>query len=273
MTRQYENAEAYPALVNKPAFTRHDCEDGQWARRELLPASRLQGQPIESDEQSYERRVRYVGLPEHFLGMDWNDYGGEARYDDQDDVSRSVRDALQNYVQRFPEMRVEGYGMVLIGDAGWGKTLGVSLVAMDLVWEGEWVRFVPFAELVKQEIALMELERAARGADRDDDHEHRQYRIARYKLAVIKEHCDLLILDDVGKEHRTAGGFADDVLDCVLRSRFAAGKPTIITSNLAPQDWATYNASMGSFLFDVGEVMELTTGRDNRQRRRRPALH
>lgn len=60
---------------------------------------------------------------------------------------------------------------------------------------------------------------------------------------------DLLVLDDVGKEYRTESGFAENVLESVLRDRSQKMKLTILTSNLQPNKMETlYSADLAALL-------------------------
>jgi superfamily II DNA/RNA helicase len=74
-------------------------------------------------------------------------------------------------------------------------------------------------------------------------------------IDMIKQgHLDLsaikvLVLDDIGKEYRTASGWAENTFDALLRARFNAGLPTIVTTNVPIKDWGdTYGQPMGSFV-------------------------
>lgn len=62
----------------------------------------------------------------------------------------------------------------------------------------------------------------------------------------------LLVLDDVGKEHRTASGWAVSFFEDLIRERSYEGWPTIITTNLYPDQWkATYGDSCESFFHEA----------------------
>ena len=265
---QYEKT---PELQGMPAFVRKfDHEEGQWARSELLLASvgSGAGRRWETDRERGERLIERSGIPKAMRHKTWDDLIDDATFNDGDKAV-SVKASLQDYEARLDEMVEGAWGLVLIGPAGWGKSLGAALVAMDAVRGGFWVRFVSYADLVKREVALIALEKEARASD--DDDVWSKFRFERYRLDVIKTHCHILVLDDVGKEHRTASGYAEDQLDLVLRSRQTAGKVTIITTNNPPQSWAAYNAAFASYLFEVGDVIEYDSGQDKRQARRRPS--
>jgi len=60
---------------------------------------------------------------------------------------------------------------------------------------------------------------------------------------------DLLVLDDVGKEYRTNSGFAENVLENILRDRAQSMKATIMTSNLPPSEIeSVYSPDMSAIL-------------------------
>ena len=57
-----------------------------------------------------------------------------------------------------------------------------------------------------------------------------------------------LVIDDVGKEHSTQSGFSIDTFDLLVRSRYANGFSTTITSNLPLSRWeSSYSDSMRDF--------------------------
>jgi len=70
-------------------------------------------------------------------------------------------------------------------------------------------------------------------------------------LGNCKEDADnirVLIIDDVGKEHASFSGWQKNMLHHVLRTRFNNGFPTIVTTNVARDDWAEwYGDATGSF--------------------------
>jgi DNA replication protein DnaC len=66
------------------------------------------------------------------------------------------------------------------------------------------------------------------------------------------DNISLLVLDDLGKEHRTASGWAENTIDAVLRSRYNAGLPTIVTTNVPLKNWGdVYGEAMGSFAHEA----------------------
>ena len=58
----------------------------------------------------------------------------------------------------------------------------------------------------------------------------------------------ILVIDDIGKEHASLSGWQKNLLHHDLRTRFNNGLPTIVTTNIALEDWASlYGDATESF--------------------------
>lgn len=58
----------------------------------------------------------------------------------------------------------------------------------------------------------------------------------------------VLVVDDVGKEHASLSGWQKNLLHHVLRTRFNNGLPTIVTTNIARDNWdGLYGDATASF--------------------------
>lgn len=207
----------------------------------------------EQTDPALRRRDAYI--PKHLQHLTWDDYEEGSGTRDEE-----LRDILIDYADHWtPEERD---GIVLLGKPGFGKTLGAVLLAMDIIDQGGWVKYVTHERLVERKKNLIGLEQEAQQTE-----DWQAANAETYRIAFIEIECDLLVLDDVGKAYRAASGYADNGLDSLLRRRVEAGKATIMTSNLASKEWAKFDASMSSFIHEIGEVVELTRGRDHRHRR------
>ena len=107
------------------------------------------------------------------------------------------------------------------------------------------VYFIQLAEWVQLQIRVMQL--------RDDVHkgyrEPSEYLQLDQLLQDLLTRVQVLVLDDVGKEHRTHSGFAVDAFDLLVRTRYNRGLTTVYTSNLPPLRWTdAYSGSMHSFI-------------------------
>jgi DNA replication protein DnaC len=68
-------------------------------------------------------------------------------------------------------------------------------------------------------------------------------------LQDLHYRAKVLVVDDVGKEHHTASGFAIDAFDLLVRRRHNAGLTTIYTTNLPLARWSSqYSESMQSLI-------------------------
>jgi len=94
---------------------------------------------------------------------------------------------------------------------------------------------------------LLRLEKLSWESDQDDSKV-----LLRQIYGDSNNSIDLFILDDLGKEYRTASGWAENTFDALLRSRFNAGLPTIVTTNTPIRKWgAVYGEPMGSFAYEA----------------------
>lgn len=156
--------------------------------------------------------------------------------------------------------------MVLVGPPGLAKTMlacatlnefqfmHVRLPKLKLPPEGRlvWrqqhypVYFVQIAQWVQLQIRFFQLHtQLERGLLGDPD----EYLAIDKLLQDLMYSVRMLVIDDVGKEHRTSSGFAEDAFDLLVRTRGNAGLPTIFTTNLCLDLWGPqYSESMRSFI-------------------------
>ena len=82
-----------------------------------------------------------------------------------------------------------------------------------------------------------------------------------------KEHnVRTFVLDDLGKEYSTSAKWAENTFDALLRSRFNAGFPTIITTNIPLQSWGkVYGEAMGSFAYEAFIPIDIIAKGDRRR--------
>lgn len=212
-------------------------------------------QDKERAETDPAKRLRNAFIPEHLRELTWDDYRAGCRAASGEELKDILTDWADHYEPGVRE------GFTLLGPAGWGKTTGMCLVARQLALAGVYVRYTTNANLIQRRKQLIGLEQQAQRTDDWAD-----ANAAAWRLAFFETECDVLFLDDVGKEYRAASGWSDDGLDLLLRRRSEAGKVTCMSSNMAHEDWKSYNDSMASFLYELGEIVELTDGKDWRQR-------
>jgi DNA replication protein DnaC len=102
--------------------------------------------------------------------------------------------------------------------------------------------------------AMLERQRLQKFADDGKPNALAKYQRIEQFLTGVRS-APLLGLDDVGKEHKTASGFAQDEFDQLLRNRHDRGRPTVITTNGDVEKWDIYHESMPAFVKDVFDIV------------------
>ena len=129
--------------------------------------------------------------------------------------------------------------IVLAGECGTGKThLAVAAVseAMAAGATGAFGRATDMVESLRREALAEPSEPIERSSDQ------------------LRE-ADLLVIDDLGAERKTE--FAQEQINAVLAHRYDEGLPTIITTNLDPEDMKTRNPRLASRLSDIAMVTRI----------------
>jgi DNA replication protein DnaC len=133
----------------------------------------------------------------------------EWTFANDDMENEQLTKAMKRYVENFPELRKQGKGLLLYGNVGRGKTYAACEVANALVDKGYSVMVTNFSRI------LNTLQRTFEKQDYLD-------KLNSYSLLVI---------DDLGIERGTE--FSKEQVYNVIDSRYRAGKPMIITTNLS----------------------------------------
>lgn len=115
------------------------------------------------------------------------------------------------------------------------------------------VYFIQLAELVELHLRSMRLFDLVTKAGRDPADYYALERL----FEDLERRVKVLVIDDVGKEHRTASGFAEDVFDLLVRHRMNNGVATVMTSNLPLYRWDNqYTPSMKNLIQRSGLICE-----------------
>ena len=126
-----------------------------------------------------------------------------------DDLSnKKITQAMQNYVDNFPELKKQGKGLLLYGQCGTGKTYAACEVANALIDKGYSVLVTNFARVLN----------SLQGTFEKQDY-----------IDELNSNS-LLILDDLGIERDTP--YAREQVYNIIDARYRAGLPMIITTNL-----------------------------------------
>lgn len=201
-----ENGLLYCGKCNTPKQTEIIVFD-QVRRPYCLCKCAAEARDAEEAEQkrmAFERRIkelRRTGFPDTAM-LNWT-------FANDDMKKEQLTKAMKRYVENFPELRKQGSGLLLYGNVGRGKTYAACEVANALVDQGYSVLVTNFSRVLNTLQGTFERQE--------------------YIDQINK--VSLLVLDDLGIERETA--FAKEQVYNVIDSRYRAGLPMIITTNLS----------------------------------------
>jgi len=199
--------------------------------------------------------------------------------DDCTDAPKSALDGVRRWIGAVSEGKVIlatgqphcGRGVLLYGQPGRGKTTLALAVIQDMLLkfspevfkpsEGKVLirpcYFVTFNDVLALKGQLI--------GDNDLEEEQRLYDGMLGDCKDDAYNIRVLIIDDVGKEHASLSGWQSSMLHHVLRTRFNNGLPTIVTTNIARDDWAeTYGDATGSFAKEAFVYLPIDGDKDLR---------
>lgn len=185
------------------------------------------------------------------LGMEFSDLDAS---DAKSLVETWVSTVRSGRVIKSPGSPSSGLGILLLGQPGHGKTTMASVALQSLIrtmqLPGLFLDYPKFLRLQQE-------------AWKDPEVQERMKEV----YGDAKHSIPLLVLDDLGKEHSTQTKWAEDTFDAVLRSRFNAGLPTIITSNVPLSSWEdTYGSSMESFAHEAFIEVKVESNKGDRRK-------
>jgi DNA replication protein DnaC len=176
-----------------------------------------------------------------------------------------------------------GYqGIALFGKPGRGKT---SLtVAMMRAYIDHWLEhtasrvhpiklaavdppaaFVRLSEYHDLGFEMMRVEQMLSRSPEDWSNLANDWTRMRDRRAWLREEVEVLVLDDIGKEHNSRSGYTESGFFSLMRGRYDKGLATCLTSNLTGAEFAsTYGTAQLSFVHEACLRLDVV-GKDYRK--------
>ncbi len=238
------------------------CKGRKW----FLWRDTRTGQPTEydcpcPDQYMLFRMLLHSGIPLAYQRLGWSDYSH---------LDPKVVDDVGRYIENRDRFIDAGFGMVLHGSRGNGKTLLANLLLKEMVADGIPCYATTFDDLVE----------AFAGGWRDPEQE-------RWFNQTVRS-ARVLYVDDVGREYakdrfgsaklseeerRTKamadnrpGSMKETLLESVVRHRVGNCLPTFVSTNFTPEQITTgYGGHTMSLLSEKSILVEVT-GADRRNK-------
>jgi DNA replication protein DnaC len=211
-------------------------------------------------------QIRAANLPMKTVGLEFSDLQPNPSFEKVQSWIKSVKAGKVVQAAGSPNC---GKGLLLLGKPGHGKTT-IASVALQELLRGMSAEAWGSPNLTLRRPAMfMDYPRLlrvqkAQWSDFDDSIETMINGI--YGDSAKENVVRTFVLDDLGKEHRTASGWAENTFDELLRARFNSGLPTIVTSNTPLSRWEEqYGAPMASFAYEAFIILEVNSGKDLRR--------
>lgn len=200
----------------------------------------------------------YARIPKRFWDLSFADY-------DVSIGSAKARDAALGLDAALANGTHDGVGLSLIGPPGRGKTMLASIIAArhilrtpahDVLTYEPPVHFATLARFQQLLLEPMELERVAKLAGPGGTEEIALKWQENLRQRDAYREVELLVIDDMGKERASKTLHIESEFDLLVRERFDAGLPTVVTSNLSVAGIKDhYSESMQSFLHEATVVV------------------
>lgn len=162
----------------------------------------------ERQRQDFMRKIkeyRKMGFPESDMEH-WT-------FANDDLSNEKITKAMQNYVDNFGELRKTGKGLLLYGPVGTGKTYAACEVANALIDKGYPVLVTNFARLTNTLQGMFD---------------------GKQTYIDSLNRFELLVIDDLGAERKSE--YMQEMVYNIIDSRYRAGLPLIITTNLTIEE-------------------------------------
>lgn len=199
----------------------------------------------------YAERWEQANIPIKFRGMRLKDYASPhaSGYAAKEAAAQFVEEFSEHYVSAkraaaglFPENRDKiGRGLLFAGRNGTRKSTLANAILTEVQYLSPsyrvfYIRFSDWKKALTDTFTKDDTEEKAKGR----------------KILKLTELSHLVVLDDIGQEHRTNSGFTESSLHELLRVRYEAARPTIVTTNISLSRFPeVYGESFDSFRHDA----------------------
>lgn len=213
-----ENGLLYCGKCNSPK----QCEirlNGRVLRPYCLCECEAKAVKLQEDSEKAENlkeeieRTRKSGFPDPEL-MQWT-------FAIDDRANEKASDISLRYCTHFLSMKEKGKGILYLGNCGTGKTFLAACIANELINQGFSVLMTNFSRLVNIIFGLKE---------------------GKQNYIDSLNNYDLLIIDDLGVERQSE--YVAEIVQNIVDSRYRAGLPLIITTNLTPKDFSAESSDI-----------------------------
>lgn len=159
------------------------------------------------------------------------------------------KEKVEKYLKNINDMMSKGVGLYLWSlENGTGKTSISTLILKEALRYGNTAFFEESSRLKSM---LMNKEQFEEGISIET------------RITLV----DLLVIDDIGKEYRTSSGYAENIIETLLRARVQKVKTTILTGNVHPKDMQNIYSEDFAALLKESMIPINVTGHDFREER------
>ena len=171
-------------------------------KREKIAKEEAERQRREFEKQV--KKLRRAGFPDDDM-QNWT-------FDKDDNKNEHITSVARKYAENFEKMRATGKGLLLYGDVGTGKTFAAACIANALIDRGVSCMVTNFMRLINTIWEVQDKQTYIDDLNR----------------------FSLLVFDDLGSEATTE--HRSEIVFNIIDSRYRAGLPFIITTNLTAQE-------------------------------------
>lgn len=197
--------------------------------------------------------VKVAGIPRARMGYLLRDCIAITP-DDMDTIKSWLKLVKAGLVIRAVGKKSCGLGMLIYGKPGIGKTTLSLAIIQELLTKLPLEAFAPTENKILLKpcyFATFNDVLDIKGRNMGDEVTEEDILLWDGILGECKDdsyNIRVLVVDDLGKEHASLSGWQKNQLHHVLRTRFNNGLPTIVTTNIARDDWdGLYGDATASF--------------------------